>query len=390
MIEFKKDKDVIKLLLKCKNHKLIPYIKDINSFIHRFDLYNCDYLLKMFAKYPHIQNKYKNGLLKQIYRFINLRPKIILYAKNIVLNDYEYTEFIWKCLLKSMNIVPYIDTTEKLIHKIFSLKEQKVNEFIYNVMSSKSAYITEELILKNINKYPRLIYLSSEITLQNAYYIKQILHKVKHFECKYTIILNFLFDNGIPIIHNYEIIEFICNIDCRYINVYTQTYHLNLNLNTFMLKKLLFKCACCLKHYNINYKDMHLVYDLVKININTLDFIDLDKIKNKDEFCYNCCDIDILCFEYFLESDKYLLDVDKIKKIVDINYNVINCIKDQNIKNKLIIYYYQNGYFINNDLEYKNIDLVDIKNFHIATYKKNILPTVIKKKVYSYLYDIEL
>lgn len=387
MIEFKKDKDVIQLLLKCKNHKLIPYIKDINSFIHRFTVYNCDYLLKIFSVYPDIQTKHKKGLLKQIYRFINLRPKIIMYAKNIILQDYEYNEFIWKCLLKTTNIVPYIYITEKLIQKIFSLKEQKVNEFIYNIISSKSPFITEQLILNNINKYPNLIYLCNDITLKKVNYITQILHKVKYDEYKCTIIINFLFDNGIPIIHNRSIMEFICSIDCRYVNVYIQDF--NLNLNTSILKKLLYKCSCCLNYYNINYKDINLLYDLIKINISTLDFIDLDRIKKKDEFVYNCCDIDISCFEYFLKKEKYVLDLEKMKKIVDINYNVIIFIKDENIKNKLVIYYYQNGYFTYNDLEYKNSDLIDIKNFHLATYKKNILPLEIKKNIYSYLYNIE-
>lgn len=391
MNNFKKDRDVIKILLQEKNPNLIHHIKDVNSFIYTyFNVNNSDTILKIFVNTNNnILNKYKKGLLKQIFRFIHIRPDIIKYSKKIIVCKYEYNDFIWKCLKKkTMNIIPYIDISKKLNDKIFTLNEHKVNEFIYNIVTHDSIpYITDEYILNNINKYPRLIYLCSAKTLRNIQYMKQILHKLKYFECKYKIILDYLFDNSLPIIHDYSMLELINNIDCRYLNLYIENF--DIIINNVLIKKLLYKCSCCLKFYDINYNNIHLIYELIKLNVDTLDYIDLNLIKiEKDIFLYNCCDINIHCIKYFIKK-KYNICLEKYKKILDINYTVIHLIQDENIRNKLILYYYQNNYFIYNEQEIFNNEFIDIKNFHVAIFKKNIFPIEIKKNIYSYLYNIE-
>lgn len=398
---FKRDIDVINLLSKTKNHKWIPYIKDINSFVYRFNIQNCDFLLKSFLTplndasnnssllYVNIVKKCKKGLLRQIYRFIHLRPSIIKYARKIIMMEYEYEQFIFKCLLKTMSIIPYINIKKSIIHKILDLKENKVNEFIYSNIPNKSNLITDTLILNNINKYPRLIYLCSEKMLRNVNYIKKILHKVKYMEYKYEIVLNYLFDNNIPIVFNHQIIEMIYSIDCRYLSTYVEDYNLNLNANLYLFKKLLYRCSCCcMKYYNLNYKNVELIFELIKISINVLDYIDFEQIENKEDFLYTCCDINIYCIPYFIKN--YNITLEMYQNILDINHNIINFIEDENTKNKLIIYYYKNNYFLHGISEYhQDKDLIDIKNFHIATYKKKDIPIEIKKNIYSYLYNIE-
>jgi len=363
---------------------MLQDIKDINSFIYnKFDVNNCEDLLESFLEYPDIIQKYKKGFLKQIYRFIHIRPKIINYSTKIIISDSEYNEFIWKCLLKTMNIVPYINMTKKLITKILSLKECKINEFIYNNFSNNNNLVTNELILENISKHPRLIYLCDTKSLNDVKFIKKILHKIKYFDSD-KIILNYLFDNHLPIIFNHDIMKLICYINCDYFLVYIEEYNYNFQYKINLIKNFLTNCTCILNHYLIDYNNLDLIYDFLRININCLDYIDLNNIKDKEDFLYNCCDINLKHSIYhFIYNYNYNISLNNYKYILDINHDIMNYVENENIRNKLIIYYYQNNYFTEKD-DY----LSDIKNLHITLYKKKNIPIEIKKNIYSYLYNI--
>lgn len=366
-------------------HYYIKNLKDINSLIHSLTIKDCHFYLRLLSYYPEIMIKYKKGILKQIYRFIHLQPDIIEFSK-IVLekNKYEYNEFIWKCLKKSTRIVSYIDLDNKLLNKIFNLSEHKINEFVYNYILHN--YLCPDVILKNINKCPRLIYLCPLKKLRNIHYIKQVLYKTKYSN-NCDIIINYLIDNHINCIYNYEIIELIVSINCNYLNKYIQDLEYNIH-NYELIKRLLYRCSCCLQYYDINYNNLNLIYQFIKINIDSLNFININKIKNKEDFLYNCCNINMNSIVYFLKQFNYAMDLQKYYSLVDINPDVIFYIEkleDSYLKNKLVIYFFRNKYYKN----YNRLDnyFINIKNFYIASYKTK-LPIEIKKNIYSYLYSI--
>ena len=367
------------------DHYYIESLKDTNSFIHSFTIKNCYFYLKLLSFYPEIMIKYKKGILKQIYRFIHLQPDIIEFTEIVLQkNKYDYNQFIWKCLQKTTRIVSYINLDNKLLDKIFNLSEHKINEFVYNYILHK--YLCPDIILKNINKCPRLIYLCPLKKLRNIYYIKQLLYKTKYSNNS-NVIIKYLIDNHISSIFHFDIIEIIISINCNYLTKYIQDLEYNIQ-NYELIKRLLYRCSCCLQYYNINYNNMNLIYQFIKINIDSLSFINLNKIKNKEDFLYNCCNINMNCIQYFLKQFNYPINLQKYYSLVDINPDVIlniEQLEDSYIINKLVIYFFKNKY-------YKNYYLLDdyfihIKNFSIATYKSK-LPIEIKKNIYSYLYSI--
>lgn len=378
-----KDKYVKMILNKNKeeNYRYISYLKDINSFINTFNILNCDLYLRMFLYYPNIIEQYKESFLKIILKFINKRPKIIKYAKEIEKCSFLYKEFIWKCINRTMNILPYIKITNNLLEKIMTLNEYKINEFTYNIPKNK---ISDKFILDNINKCPRLIYNCSNKNLDNKLYIKKILHKTK-FANNSKIIIKFLMMNNYEIIFDEEILQLINTISCSYLEDYVYIYNYNFN-NINLIKKLLHNCCCSMRFYNIDYNNIKYFYELMKINCDCLDYIDFEKIVNKKEFLYDCFNINIYSIDYFIVKFKYDITLNMYKELCDINTMIINFIEDENIRNKIIIYCYKNNYNrIDNNL--KN-ELLDIKRFHLIFYKKNISKEL-KKNIYSYLYSIE-